>query len=412
MHLIILTQYYPPEIGAPQRRLSELAERIVKAGHSVTVMTAMPNYPLGRIQAGYGGLMRRETQDGVSIVRAFIYPTQKASFLHRLSNYFSFVLSSMLIGTFALRRADFLLVESPPLFLGLSAFWLSAIKGARLIFNVSDLWPESAVRLDIIRQGSLAHRLSAWLERVCYRTAWLVTGQSRSILADIEARFPSKPTYRLSNGVDVRKFALDARDPTVRSRIADSPDQIVVLYAGLHGLAQGLSQAVDAAERLAEDPRIRFVLVGDGPEKAALAADAAARGLSNIRFLDPVPAGDVPVLLCAADVLLIPLKEFIPGAVPSKLYESMASGRPVIVVAEGEPAQIAVDYDVGRVAAPGDIEAIVRAVRDLADDPALRDRLGANGRATAIIHFNRDTIAADFIQHLERSLAPAVEGTT
>jgi glycosyltransferase involved in cell wall biosynthesis len=407
MHLIILTQYYPPEIGAPQRRLSELAERMVKAGHSVTVLTAMPNYPLGRLHDGYGGLMRRETRDGVEVIRTFIYPTQKAALLHRLSNYFSFVLSSLLIGTVVLRRADFLMVESPPLFLGLSAFWLSAIKRARLIFNVSDLWPESAVRLHIIREGSTAHRLSAWLERVCYRTAWLVSGQSRSILSDIEARFPGKPTFRLSNGVDVRKFALEVRDPAARARIADTPDAIVVLYAGLHGLAQGLAQAVAAAEQLRDDPHVRFVLVGDGPEKAALVADAAARGLDNIRFLDPVPAGDVPALLYAADILLVPLKEFIPGAVPSKLYESMASGRPVLVVAEGEPAEIVHTYEVGRVAMPGDIDAIVGALRELASDPALRDRLGANGRAAAEAHFNRDTIVAGFITHLEQALSPA-----
>ncbi len=404
MHLIILTQYYPPEIGAPQRRLSELAERMVKAGHSVTVLTAMPNYPLGKIHDGYGGLMQRETRDGVAVIRTFIYPTQKASLVHRLSNYFSFVLSSLLIGTFALRRADFLMVESPPLFLGLSAFWLSAIKRARLIFNVSDLWPESAVRLNIIREGSTAHRLSVWLERTCYRAAWLVSGQSRSILSDIQARFPGKPTFLLSNGVDVAKFALDRRDPAVRARIADSPEQIVVLYAGLHGLAQGLAQAVAAADALRDAPHIRFVLVGDGPEKAALMADAAARGLDNIRFLDPVPAGDVPPLLCAADILLVPLKEFIPGAVPSKLYESMASGRPVLVVAEGEPADIANAHQVGRVAAPGDLDAIVSALRELAGDAALRDRLGANGRAAAQAHFNRNTIVAGFIQHLEQSL--------
>lgn len=404
MHLIILTQYYPPEIGAPQRRLSELAERMVKAGHTVTVLTAMPNYPLGRIHDGYSGLMRRETRDGVTVIRTFIYPTQKASLIHRLSNYFSFVLSSLLFGTFVLPRADFLMVESPPLFLGLSAFWLSAVRRARLIFNVSDLWPESAVRLNIIREGSMAHRLSAWLERVCYRTAWLVSGQSRSILSDIQRRFPAKPTFLLSNGVDVGKFALDTRDPAVRARIAAEPEQIVVLYAGLHGLAQGLSQVVAAAERLRDFPRLQFVLVGDGPEKAALVADAAARRLDNIRFLDPVPAGDVPPLLCAADILLVPLKEFIPGAVPSKLYESMASGRPVLVVAEGEPAEIAASYEVGRVATPGDIDAIVRALRELADDAELRDRLGANGRRAAQTHFNRDTIVAGFIQHLEHHL--------
>src|SRR5215831_15556198 len=118
MRLTILTQYYPPEIGAPQARLSELAAHFVRGGHSVTVLTAMPNYPSGKIHAGYGGICRRENLNGVNVVRSFIYPTQKASFLPRLANYISFTVSSAIVGSLLLGRCDFLLVESPPLFHG------------------------------------------------------------------------------------------------------------------------------------------------------------------------------------------------------------------------------------------------------------------------------------------------------
>jgi hypothetical protein len=147
MRITILTQYYPPEIGAPQNRLSDLAGHLVMAGHEVEVLTAMPSYPRGKIYAGYGGLFSREQKDGVQILRAFVYPTRSAALLPRLLNYFSFVFSSVLFGSFLLRRADYLLVESPPLFLGLAAIWLSRLKGAKMIFNVSDLWPASAVHL-------------------------------------------------------------------------------------------------------------------------------------------------------------------------------------------------------------------------------------------------------------------------
>ena len=180
MHLAICTQYYPPEVGAPQNRLSELARLFVLSGHRVTVLTAMPNYPSGRVHEGYGGLWRRESVDGVDVLRTAIYPTQSTGFLKRLASYFSFVFSSTIGGTFLLRRADFLMVESPPLFLGLAGFWLSRVKRARLIFNVSDLWPESAVQLGFVRRGGALHKLSSWLESFCYRHAWLVTGQSCS----------------------------------------------------------------------------------------------------------------------------------------------------------------------------------------------------------------------------------------
>src|SRR5262249_26626175 len=181
----------------------------VRRGHCVTVLTAMPNYPTGKIYSGYGGLLRREQLAGVNVIRTFIYPTQKASFVRRMANYLSFVFSSIMTGSILLDRTDYLMVESPPMFLGLSGAWLSSLKLGRLIFNVSDLWHESAVQLGILRPESPSFRMSAWLERFCYRRAWLITGQSKGILASINQRFPDRPTYHLSNGVDTRSFRPD-----------------------------------------------------------------------------------------------------------------------------------------------------------------------------------------------------------
>ena len=262
MYLTLLTQYYPPEIGAPQARLSELGAHFIGRGHSVTVLTAMPNYPKGKIHAGYGGVLLREKQNGANVIRTFIYPTQKANFVPRMANYLSFVLSSSIVGSTQLRHTDYLLVESPPLFLGLAAMWLSALKRARMIFNVSDLWPESAVRLGVLKEDSLAFRLSEKLESYCYRRAWLVTGQSKTILADINDRFPRCSTFHLSNGVDTSKFCPERRSNRTRALL--TPDRrLVVLYAGLHGLAQGLDQALEAAEAV-QDLNFQFVLIGDG----------------------------------------------------------------------------------------------------------------------------------------------------
>lgn len=404
MRLTILTQYYPPEIGAPQRRLSELAERMVKAGHQVTVLTAMPNYPRGKIYEGYSGLVCRAHLNGVEVIRSAIYPTQKASFAHRLTNYFSFVLSSALIGSFLLSKSDYLLVESPPLFLGLSGIWLSWIKRARLIFNVSDLWPESAVQLGLVRKNSLVHRLSAWLERLCYRRAWLVTGQSKEILSDIQARFPDKHTYHLSNGVDVEKFGSNHSGQGGKPLLSTS-GRCVALYAGLHGLAQGLGQLILAADELRNEPGLEIILVGDGPEKQVLVAAAHNRELPNLRFLDPVPAEDVPDLLASADILLITLKSYIPGAVPSKLYEAMASGKPVLLVASGEPAAIVDRYQAGIVVEPDNISGLVSALQMLRDNPELRQELGRNGRRAAEESFNREKIVAGFITYLEAAIS-------
>jgi colanic acid biosynthesis glycosyl transferase WcaI len=403
VHLTLLTQYYPPEIGAPQARLSQLAAHFVRRGHSVTVLTAMPNYPIGEIYRGYGGRLQREYQEGVNVIRTYIYPTQKADFMRRLTNYFSFVLSSAICGSVLLGPMDYLLVESPPLFLGLSGFWLSRLKRARLIFNVSDLWPDTALRLGVLRPGSLACRMSEWLETFSYRQSWLVTGQSEGILASIRERFPDCPTFHLSNGVDTQLFHPNRQTEDARATL-NSKDNCIALYAGLHGLAQGLDQVLSAAEALRAEAGLRFVLVGDGPEKRALLQQARQRDLINVCFLDPCPAREIPELLAAADVVLVTLKMHIPGAVPSKLYEAMASGRPVVLAASGEAAAIVRQHQAGIVVEPGDIAGLTQALHTLRAQPDLCRVLGENGRRAAEQHFDRAKIVARFIEHLEANL--------
>jgi len=410
VRVTILTQYYPPEIGAPQARLSELARALVRRGHEVTVLTAMPSYPVGKIYPGYGGLVRRERRDGVEVIRTAVFPTQRADFLGRLANYFSFACSASIAGTFLLRRCDYLIVESPPLFLGITGLWLSWRTRAAMVFNVSDLWPETAVRLGVVRAGSLGHRLAAWLEGLCYRHAAVVSGQTRTIVQSIAERFPRCRTYHFSNGVNTRAFHPERRTAAARATLGgDGTGTCVALYAGLHGLAQGLDQVLDAADTLRTDPRLRLVMVGDGPAKGRLMEHAQARGLSNVRFLNPLPSAAVPPLVAAADILVVPLATHIPGATPSKLYEAMASGRPVVLVAGGEPAAFVREHRVGIVVSPGDGAGLVEALRTLSADAALREELGTNGRQTAERLFDKVDIDNAFIEYLEQAgqTAPA-----
>jgi glycosyltransferase involved in cell wall biosynthesis len=403
VRLAILTQYYPPETGAPQRRLSHLAGHFVRAGHSVDVLTAMPNYPQGQIFPGYGGLARREQRDGVNVLRTSIYPTQQTGFLPRLANYFSFVISSAAVGSVLMPRPDYLFVESPPLFLGLSGYWLSRLKFTRLIFNVADLWPETAVRLGVLRENSLAFRMSASLERFCYRKSWLITGQSKSILENIAQRFPKASLFHLSNGVDTAQFNPDRKTQAQRAALCSNGDFLAV-YAGLHGLAQGLDQVLDAAEVLKAEKGFRFVLIGDGPKKSALQERARDRQLNNVRFLDSRSADQMPELLASADALMVPLKGFIPGAVPSKLYEAMGSGRPVVLIADGEAADVVREANSGVAVAPGDIRGVADALRRLRADTQLSTAMGQNGRKIVLERFDRDSIAKGFIQRLEQGM--------
>ncbi|MEI8078057.1 MAG: glycosyltransferase [bacterium] len=404
---IILTQYYPPEIGAPQARLSEMAKRMLTDGYQVTVLTAMPNYPLGHYYPGYGGWFRRETRDGIEVLRVPIYPTKRVEMMPRLSNYFSFIFTSIFWGALRLPRAGYLMVESPPLFTGLAAVLLAKLKGARLIFNVSDLWPDSPVRLGVLHPG-LTLSLARWLERIFYRHSWLVTVQSAETLANIHQRFPLVPIHHLSNGVDLKVFAPERRTAVARTRLTGGdPDAVVAVYTGLHGLAQGLDQLLLATAQLRDLPHFRLVLVGDGPEKDQLLALKQRLRLDRVFFFDPVPQQEVPAITASADIAVIPLRIRLPGAVPSKLYEAMACGLPSLVVAQGEPAHIVEETHSGIAVASGDINGLETALRRLIADPALRASLGAAGRLVAGTRFNRNMIVDQFIRRLTGDLKPA-----
>lgn len=406
MNIIIHTPYYPPEIGAPQARLSALARGLARRGHRVIVLTAMPNYPRGKIYEGYGGWFKTETLDGVEILRAWIVPAKSKFAPARLLNYFSFVFSSFWIGLFHLRSPDVILTESPPLFLGIAGYLLSKLKRARWIFNVADLWPESAVRIGMVSEG-FALRLSYWLEAFFYRKAWRVVGQSRSILKNIIERFPATKTYHLSNGTDTGVIHPDVTPARIPG---DDSTRVLALYAGLHGLAQGLNLVLAAIRKVDFAEGMRVLFVGDGPMKQDLIAQARRDGLQNVQFLDPLPHAQISSLLARADFCIVPLGVTLPGAVPSKLYEAMSAGRPVLLMADGEAADIVRAHECGLVTAPGDIDALAESMRALATDSALRQRLGQNGRAAALKYFDHTRIMDEFEKYLVENINP--EGMT
>ena len=230
-----------------------------------------------------------------------------------------------------------------------------------------------------------------------------MSGQSREILDSIQRSSPNTPTHHLSNGVDIRLFNPDRRSQDVRHRIANGKGCIAI-YAGLHGIAQGLDQVLEAAARLQDLRDLSIVFMGDGPEKECLAERARRLSLTNVRFLDPCPRDFIPAMLASADIALVPLKDHFAGAVPSKLYEAMAAGLPVVMVAEGEAADILREAKAGIAVHPGDVENLAIALRDLAQDQNKRIQLGANGRRAAIARFDRQTISDAFINVLEERL--------
>ena len=400
MHILILTQYFPPETGAPQNRLYDLGQRLIKYGHTVTIITALPNYPRGEIYDGYRGhLVMEEQMGGVRVIRAWIYATKSKSLIHRLMNYLSFVFSSLIVGVWNVGRQDFVLIESPPLFLGFTGLVISRFKKAKLVFNVSDLWPESAVAMGIIRNKILIV-LSQWLEEFLYRRSHLITGQTQGIVENIRTRFPNKQVALITNGVDVESFQVTPnsdRAKTIRKEFG-LEGKFVVGYAGLHGLAQGLETVIRAAEMVAQNQNIAFALFGDGPEKDKLIQLALQARLTNVHFYPVQPSYRMPDVISSFDVAIIPLKrlDLFKGALPSKMFEALAAAVPVVVSIDGEARTLVEKARAGICVEPENPQALSAAIMQLYRDAPLRKSFGENGHRYVVQHHDRAQIARTF----------------
>jgi glycosyltransferase involved in cell wall biosynthesis len=406
--VIFLTHYFAPEVGAPQSRLLELASRLVAGGHLVTVVTGFPNYPTGVIPSDYRGRRSMEEHiDGVRVLRTAVYATPNKGFVRRLLNHLSFAISSIT----AVRRtgpADVIFVESPPLFIGFAALAYTRLKRAPFIFNVSDIWPQSAVELGAVR-NRLAIRLAEMFELHLYRRAARVSVVTPGMVERLAARrVPRQKLFLLTNGVDTELFRPAEPDLDLAARLGLLGHK-VFLYAGTHGLAQGLDVILDAAKQT-NDPDVLYVLAGEGAEKERLVARAAAEGIANVKFVPNQPRSAMPALLNSAYATIIPLKrlDLFKSALPSKMFESMSAARPIVAALWGEAADLVEAADCGIVVTPEDPSALRAAVEKLATDALMAVRLGDNGRSYAITHYDRNQIAARFLDLLRQAARPAV----
>jgi len=401
--ITILTQYYPPEHGAPQNRLHDLARRWVTKGHEVTVLTAMPNYPAGKVFPEYRGKFSlSEVIDGVKVIRSWILPGKKSTF-KQLICYFSFVKTSGLIGLLKLDRTDFLICESPPLFLGFTALFLKYIKGTKLVMNISDLWPESAVQLGMIGPGPSLSFLE-WFEKLLYRESVLVSCQTEGIVDGVKKRLPEAKTFLFPNGVDLEMFVPERPDPVLKKELGIPEDCFIVGYGGNHGRSQALEQIFETAMVL-QNEKIFFALFGDGPEKPSLEKKISETGLKNIRLFPSQPRKKMSQIQALWDVALVPLRNIplFDGARPSKMFELMGGQIPFIFCGKGEGADLAMKSGCAKVVPPENPEKLVEMIRELAKmSPDSRKEMGVKGREFVSASFDRAKLADEFMNELEK----------
>lgn len=385
MKLVILTQYFYPEMGAPQTRLYELALELKSLGWQIEIVTAMPNYPTGRIFKSYRGKFYiKENISGLTTHRYWLYPSKSSSALPRIMSMLSFSFTSI-FSLFKIRKSkpDYLLVESPPLTLAFTGWLLSLFAKAKLIMNVSDLWPLSAKELGALSNGLVYNGLLK-LESFLYKKSAICTGQSQEIVDYIKV-IKNDNVWLLRNGVDTSRFAHN--DSHLRTN--------KIVYAGLLGVAQGILAICQNINFRAIG--LEFHIYGSGNELEGVEKYILDNPENGIKYKGILNRDQIPNVLPQYDAMLVPLVKNIYGAVPSKIYEAMAAGLPIVFSGVGEGASIVRQYELGWVSNPGAWEALYKNLVSLRDTPD-SDFFKMRNRAIQVAKekFDRKTHAVNF----------------
>ena len=400
MRALFLTHYFPPEVGAPQTRIAALARGLRERGIEVTVHTGFPNYPEGRISPPYRNrpLQRERTPDGTRIVRSAVYAAPNAGFGRRVANHTSFAVSALLTAP-ATGSADVVVAESPPLFTAGTAVAYARTKRAPLVLNAADLWPDSAVAIGAL-SGRRAIAAARALEEWSYRHAAAITVPTQGMVNRLEARASATGrVVHMPPAVDVERFA-----GLAPAAAGDGP--LRVLYAGTIGLAHGLGTLLSAAQ-LAGPDAVHVTIAGGGAEARQLRARVKAERIGNVELIGTVPAERVPTLFADAHagVVMLRDRELFADALPNKLLECMAAGRPVLLSARGGSAALVEAAQAGLALPPEDAEALAAAFRTLAAAPERRARMGAAARAAVRDLYTRRVSVDRWARLLERVAA-------
>lgn len=407
MHILFLSDNFPPEVNAPASRTFEHCREWVKAGHEVTVITTAPNFPKGVVFPGYRNrLWQREEMEGIRVVRVWTYITANAGFGKRTLDYLSFMVSGFLAGLVQ-RRPDVIVGTSPQFFTTCAAWMLSVFCWRPFVFELRDLWPESIKTVGAM-EDSAALRLLEQLELFLYRQAKAVVAVTASFKRNLIGRgIDGDKIAVVTNGVDLSRFRPQAPDLALRDALGIPREAFVAGYIGTHGMAHALETVLEAARLLdavgdVGPVAVHFILLGDGARKQALKAQAAKMGLANVHFLDSVPKAEVPRYWSLLDVAIIHLRQAdnFTQVIPSKLFECMGMGIPVLHGVAGESAGIVTREEVGLVFPPEDAQALRDGVLRLAEDQALYQRLRANCLAAAP-RYERATLARQMLEVLE-----------
>jgi glycosyltransferase involved in cell wall biosynthesis len=404
MRILFFTDNFPPETNAPASRTHEHTKRWAAAGHQVTVVTTAPNFPEGKVFAGYhNGLWTRQRIDNVDVIRLWTYVTANEGFIRRSLDYASFMVSAILAAPF-LPRPDVVISTSPQFFTPCAAYVVSRFFRRPWIFELRDLWPDSIVAVGAMKENALIRGLRK-IEYFLYRRSSKIVSVTHSFRHVLCRNGISEHKIAVvPNGADLETYQPGPRPDALAARLGFR-GKFVAAYVGTIGMAHGLATLLDAAERLRDRDDIVFVLVGTGAEEKSITTEARRRGLTNVHFVGSVTKAEVLEYWLLCDVALVLLRDTptFRHVIPSKMFEAMSTARPIILGVRGESEAILNESGAGLAIPPEDAQALAAAIVTLADDRTRRYAMGTAGRAYVSRKFDRDVLAQQMLTVIEEA---------
>ncbi|EMS77720.1 glycosyltransferase family 4 protein [Desulfotignum phosphitoxidans] len=407
MHILFITDNFPPEVNAPASRTFEHCREWVRAGHRVTVMTCVPNFPSGRVYEGYKNkLVQTENMEGIDVIRVWSYITANEGFVKRILDYVSFMVSAVGISP-RVKAPDLVISTSPQFFSACAAFLISRMRQIPFVFELRDIWPESIKAVGAMK-SSLIIRMLEKIEIFLYHHAVKIVSVTHSFKNTLIRRgVPGDKITVVTNGVDLERFRPREKDDHLVAQYG-LKGKFVAGYIGTHGMAHALETLLEAADQVrhqAGGDRFRFILLGNGARKAHLLEKAKEMDLDNVIFIDSVPKEDVAKYWSLLDVSIIHLRKtpLFTTVIPSKLFECMGMGIPVLHGVMGESAKMVEKHGVGMLFEPENADALCRGLQTLAHDPDVYKKMTHNCLAAAP-EYDRKNLAARMLAELETAV--------
>ena len=396
MKVLFITHYFPPESNAPANRTHEHLKEWVEEGDEITVITNFPNHPNGTLYPGYrNAWCREEIIDGIRVVRVWTYLTPNRGVFRRILNYLTFMIMAIQRSLFV-ERPDVVVITSPQFFTAVAGYVVSVLRRRPFVFELRDIWPESIRSVGAMNHG-LFIAVMEKLELFLYRRARLIVSVTDSFVEDLSRRgIDREKIVVVKNGVNLNLFHPMTHPDRDREKAREGyPDKFIVSYIGTIGMAHAVDRLIDVADLLRSHDDIHFVIIGDGAEKANVVKKAEALELKNVSILGQRPRKELRRYYGIADAVVVPLKRkpIFTKVIPSKIFEIMATARPILISVDGEARKIVEEANCGLYSEPEDVEQLKENILTLVDHPALGHELGENGLRYVRKHYDRRRFA-------------------